>query len=249
MATTNNSWIKTYRSLLDWEWYQDIVTRDLFIHCLLKANYQNKTWKGIKIKKGSFITSSIILGDELGFSRQQIRRAIKNLKSTNEITAKATNRYTVIEVVKWGLYQLEDYSNNQQSETQDNQQATNKQPTNNQQTTTTKELKNLKKERSKEVKHKYGEYNHVLLTEKQYDKLKVDFPSLFKLMIKNLDEYIEMKGVTYKNHNLTLRKFQRDRPIKVAFEKEEIVDPFGNKYGSPEFDQEAYDNQPTTITY
>ena len=55
-------------------------------------------------------------------------------------------------------------------------------------------------------KHKYGEYQHVLLTEKEYDKLKNDY-SNYEQLIKYLDEYIEMKGYKAKNHNLAIRKW------------------------------------------
>ena len=127
----DNTWVKLYRSLLEWEWYNDSVTKDLFIHCLLKANYQSKVWKGKQIEQGSFVTSSQKLADELGFSRQQIRRGLDNLISTNEITTKTTNKYTLIKVVKWANYQLDSFENNQQNNTQFNQQTTNKQPTNN----------------------------------------------------------------------------------------------------------------------
>ena len=64
------------------------------------------------------------------------------------------------------------------------------------------------KEKAKEIKHKYGEYKHVLLTDKQFEKLKKDFPNEWKQMIKNLDEYLEMKNVSYKNHNLVMRNWK-----------------------------------------
>lgn len=67
------------------------------------------------------------------------------------------------------------------------------------------------KEKQKEVSHKYGEYSHVLLTDKQYDKLVLDYgKDLTDAAIKYLDEYIEMKGAVYKNHNLVLRKWVFD---------------------------------------
>ena len=33
-----NGYIKLYRSLLDWEWYDDTVTKCLFLHLLLTVN-------------------------------------------------------------------------------------------------------------------------------------------------------------------------------------------------------------------
>ena len=63
----------------------------------------------------------------------------------------------------------------------------------------------------KESKHKYGEYNHVLLTDTEYKHLVNDYgQDATHDAIKYLDEYIEMKGAKYKNHNLVLRKWVFD---------------------------------------
>ncbi len=60
----------------------------------------------------------------------------------------------------------------------------------------------------KKEKHKFGEYNHVKLTDKEYDTLKNDFGfDETKEAIKYLDEYIEMKGTKYTSHYLALRKW------------------------------------------
>lgn len=58
----------------------------------------------------------------------------------------------------------------------------------------------------KESKRKYGEYNHVLMTETEYERLKKDYINADEA-IKYLDEYIEMKGYKAQNHNLALRKW------------------------------------------
>jgi hypothetical protein len=63
-----NGFIKLHRQLLDWEWYSDNNTFRVFIHCLLKANYKDKNWKGIQIKRGQFVTSTSKLSTELGLS-------------------------------------------------------------------------------------------------------------------------------------------------------------------------------------
>lgn len=38
-------YIKIYRQLLEWEWYDDIPTKVLFIHCLLKANFRDYKYR------------------------------------------------------------------------------------------------------------------------------------------------------------------------------------------------------------
>lgn len=60
----------------------------------------------------------------------------------------------------------------------------------------------------KEKKHRHGEYKHVLMTDTQLKKLEDDYgPVRVKEMIINLDEGIEIHGYAYKNHNLTIRKW------------------------------------------
>ena len=63
-----------------------------------------------------------------------------------------------------------------------------------------------KEENIKEEKHKYGEYKHVLLTDKELQSLKSDYDNSDEL-IKYLDEYIEMKGYKAKSHYLCIKKW------------------------------------------
>lgn len=65
-----------------------------------------------------------------------------------------------------------------------------------------------REEKSKEIKHLYGEYQNVRLTDKEFEKLTNDFGSdLLAKAIKRLDEYIEEKGYKSKSHNLAIRRW------------------------------------------
>lgn len=72
-----------------------------------------------------------------------------------------------------------------------------------------KELNKDNANSKKEIKHKYGEYKHVLLTDKEYNSLITDYnENLIKTFITKVDEYIEQYGKKgYKNYNLTIRKW------------------------------------------
>lgn len=61
-----------------------------------------------------------------------------------------------------------------------------------------------KSKKIKPQKHKHGEFQHVLLTDDEFERLKKDF-NFYDELIKKLDEYIETSGKRYKNHNLVLR--------------------------------------------
>jgi predicted transcriptional regulator len=64
------------------------------------------------------------LSEELHLSRQVIRTSLNRLKSTNEITIKPTNKFSIFTIINWDTYQNRDFENNQQV----NQQVTNNQP-------------------------------------------------------------------------------------------------------------------------
>ena len=61
---------------------------------------------------------------------------------------------------------------------------------------------------AKSVKHKYGEYKNVFLTDEELDKLKERF-SDYEIRIDRLSEYIASKGVKYKSHYATLLSWAR----------------------------------------
>lgn len=71
--------------------------------------------------------------------------------------------------------------------------------------------KEQEEEEDKNKRKKYGEYQKVLLTDNQYDKLIKDFgETRTKALIKMLDEGVEMKGYKYKNFNLAIRKWEKN---------------------------------------
>ena len=59
-------------------------------------------------------------------------------------------------------------------------------------------------------KHKYGEFQHVLLTDKEHTHLIELYGDSLDEHIKILDEYIETSGKKYKNHSLVLQKWVHD---------------------------------------
>ena len=146
----NNSWVKLFRKFKEWGWYSDINVSRLFLHLLLSVNYEDKDWKGVVVKRGQVIVGVEDLGEQTGLSRQQTRTALNKLKSTNEITTKSTNKYTVVTLVNWEVYQSESTKLTSKSTSK----LTNHQPTTNQQLTTPKEYKNI---RSKDIDVPPGE--------------------------------------------------------------------------------------------
>ena len=70
---TNTGWVRLYRSTLGWEWFDDPLTLQLWVVCLLKANYLPTRWRGVEIERGAFVTSVDGLCAETGQTTRQIR--------------------------------------------------------------------------------------------------------------------------------------------------------------------------------
>lgn len=69
---------------------------------------------------------------------------------------------------------------------------------------------NKEKEGKKEpIRHHYGEYKNVLLSDADYEKLKNEFVIDYKDRIENLSSYMESTGKSYKNHLATIRAWAR----------------------------------------
>ena len=131
-----DGWIKLHRAMTEWEWYQDINTKVLFIHLLLKANTQDKFWKGALIERGQYVSSYTHLSSETGLTIAQVRRAVENLKSTGELAHLNCGRYGLFTIINYDKYQSNDSHSTALAQS------------NNRLSTTTKELKNKKKEKS-----------------------------------------------------------------------------------------------------
>ena len=93
-------------------------------------------------------------------------------------------------------------------------QCTEVQCTENQQQINTNKQSTNKQNTKEQSKHKYGEYQHVLLTDKEHTHLVELYGSSLDEHIKILDEYIETSGKSYKNHSLVLQKWVHDEWTK-----------------------------------
>ena len=124
-------------------------------------------YHGIELQPGEYISTPEKIGRDLGFTRQQIRTATKKLKSTNEITSKSTNKYTLYKVVSWDLYQ--------DSNQQNNHQITINQPADNHQITTKQEHKNKRtKEQKNFSSYLSSEYGNTIARENDIQTEKIN---------------------------------------------------------------------------
>lgn len=68
----------------------------------------------------------------------------------------------------------------------------------------------------KSPRHKYGQYENVLLSDEDMGKLKAEFPADWEQRIERLSEYMASKGTKYKNHLATIRAWAKKDKDKEA---------------------------------
>lgn len=114
MAYSNNEYIKLFRKLIDWKWFKDSITLQVFIFLLLRANWKRVEKNGIVLERGQVLTSVKDIATSTSASIRQTRTALEHLKSTNEVTIKTTNKFSVITIKNYSQYQGSDKQNDKQ---------------------------------------------------------------------------------------------------------------------------------------
>ncbi|MBR1435093.1 MAG: hypothetical protein IJ584_08270 [Bacteroidales bacterium] len=199
-----DGWIKIYRKMLDWEWYKDVSTKGLFLHLLLIANSNAVSWRGIEIKRGQILTSRLTLAAETGLSEGQVKRSLQKLKASNDITTKATNKYTIITLCNYESYQSFSTEADQQTDQQSDQQTDHKQEEKK------KRIDSFKKETPKGVKKEISSNPASKKTSPQPPSLVMPFGSPeFARTWETLREQPKWKGKTANALQMSLNKLGR----------------------------------------
>ncbi len=216
---------------MEWEWWDDLPTRVLFLTILLLTNHSSKKWRRMTIQSGQLITSRNQLSTNSGLTPQQVRTSLKKLsslstnklfeanqpqngflKSTSEITIKTTNKFTVITINNWNNYQI---STNK---------STNKQPTTNQQLTTNNNDKNdNNKEREREASPLYLQKIPEQDIEKFTRYYKVSRAQIIN-KAESLSLWLIKKGKAYKNYKAALQDCLLRDYGRIPEKKHDIFD-------------------------
>ena len=101
----NEGWLKIYRKFTDWEWYDNSEMVHLFLHLILKAAPCDKTWQGVQIRRGQAIVGRQKLSAETGISEMKIRTCMARLQESGEIEVISSNRFTIVTVCNYDVYQ------------------------------------------------------------------------------------------------------------------------------------------------
>tara|TARA_R110002051_G_scaffold22212_4_gene57791 strand:- start:291 stop:923 length:633 start_codon:yes stop_codon:yes gene_type:complete len=116
-----------------WIWDEPEALK-FWVALLLQANWEAKTTlfnkRLITVERGQVVFGRKVWSERLKISEMKLRRYLEMLKAEGMINQQITSRYSLITVLNYHEYQV------------NNQQTTSKQPASNQQVTTSKQVNN-----------------------------------------------------------------------------------------------------------
>ena len=101
-------YIKLHRKILDNGVFADAELLKVFVWCILKANTTPNVVYGRKVDVGEFITGRITASEELHLKPSTIYKRLQKLKTQGYIDISSTTKNSLITVVNYKSYQLDD---------------------------------------------------------------------------------------------------------------------------------------------
>ena len=206
----NTNYFFVNRALLHSDrWLSEPFTRgQAWVDLFGLAQHSNGFFRvrGIKVnvERGQLAYSQVTLAKRWKWSRNKVRRYLKELENNKDVEQQNNEVTTTITILKYNDWQVSntvsDTTNDTASDTTEGQQKDSKRNTYNKDKT----VKNDKNVKTKEIyKEKY--LDEVFLTKQEYQKLVDKFgETLTKDYIQRLDNYMGSKGKRYKSHYKTI---------------------------------------------
>lgn len=146
----DRGWTKSWRK----RWDSDLATNPnanhLFQYLIDNASYKERDasfrYQCVRLQMGDALVGRDSLSTRTGLSPRTVRTCLNYLKTTSRVTIRATNRFSIISIIKWSEYQGDDDTTDQQTDQQVDQQTTKTRPASDH----IQELKKLEKDQKQE---------------------------------------------------------------------------------------------------
>jgi len=136
----HRGYVKLWRKTVDSEMFQNHKLWAVWTWLLLNATHKEmEVYAGlekVKLYPGQIITGRKLLSRKLLMSERNIRTCLYSLQTTGNLTIKSTNKYSIITIINWDIYQNEDEKSTSNP--------TSNRPASDQQVTTKQEHKNIR---------------------------------------------------------------------------------------------------------
>lgn len=219
-------WIKITTDIFD----DDKI---LLIESLPEADSIIVIWFKLLCLAGKQNNSGVfMMNNQIAYTDKMLATIFRRKESTIQLALQTFEQFGMIELIdgvitipNWGKHQSLDqieskkeYMRNYMKEYREKQKAlTSKSSCKANSKANVRQADKIRKEEEKKreekegenkvVRHKYGEYNNVLLSDDELAKLKKEFPSDYEHRIENLSSYMASTGKTYENHLATIKQW------------------------------------------
>ena len=113
-------YIKVWRKTIDSGWLQNHKLCSFWLWCLLKASHKEYDLivgcQKVHLMPGDFVFGLNKASEELAMSIRSIRTILAFLKTSQNLTIKTTNKFSVISIVNWDIYQQTETTNDNQND-------------------------------------------------------------------------------------------------------------------------------------
>lgn len=128
----HRGYVKLWRKSLDSGWLSNPILWAFWTWCLLKAAHKPTKvligFKEINLDPGQLIFGRKKCSKELGISEKKVRNCLHALKTANNLAIKRANKYSIITIINWHIYQADYSEKGQQNGQQEGRQRASKGP-------------------------------------------------------------------------------------------------------------------------
>jgi hypothetical protein len=117
----DRGYIKLWRKTLDTEILKNKNLWSFWGYCLLRATHRSFVatvgLQEVHLEPGQFIFGRKRAAFDLSMTEREIRTCVQCLSNMKNVTIKTTNKFSIISIVNWNIYQQTENGNDQQNVT------------------------------------------------------------------------------------------------------------------------------------
>jgi hypothetical protein len=121
MKKTRPGWICLHRKILDDEQFKDPDALALWMHLLLRANYEKSTAKignrQVNVNRGQLICGRKSLSLSTGIQESKIERLLKRWKNEHQLEQQSFSKFRLITITSYDKYQNGEQQNDEKMNT------------------------------------------------------------------------------------------------------------------------------------
>lgn len=101
------AFLKIDRAIADWKYWGNIYAMGIWFYVLHGANWADRYYRGVEVKRGQYLTSYRRLAEELNLDRRTIKHWLETFQKEGQIEITMLHKKTLITVINYDKYQTQ----------------------------------------------------------------------------------------------------------------------------------------------